>query len=226
MARKNNKSRQLILEKARALFLDRSYRSVRMRDIAEACDMSVALLQHYYPKKENILEAIVYDASIKAGDFIREKVEYKGGGDSKAADACVQFGVLFSMYFSMYYDHNPKLFDMYTEVLFNTLRLKNGLMMMSFRVPSIRREHPANVASFVLCGAVSQLVGLYYVNGRLMIPMSDILRLAFPGSFRLLGLAPEEEESVLERIEAITTDELKDALWKYYYETKSEFVLS
>ncbi|WP_342806367.1 TetR/AcrR family transcriptional regulator [Alteromonas sp. M12] len=53
--------RELIMDQAAQLFSDSGYPSARMMDIAKACDASKSMLYHYFPKKENILYAILIE---------------------------------------------------------------------------------------------------------------------------------------------------------------------
>ncbi len=53
--------RSLILDKAAKLFAESSYPSTRMMDIAEACGTSKSMLYHYFPKKDDLLYAILIE---------------------------------------------------------------------------------------------------------------------------------------------------------------------
>lgn len=53
--------RELIMDHAARLFSDAGYPNARMMDIAVACGASKSMLYHYFPKKENILYAILIE---------------------------------------------------------------------------------------------------------------------------------------------------------------------
>ena len=56
-------TRQDILACARRLFDRHGYNGVSMRDIAKELDISVGNLTYHFKKKENLLEAILLNAS-------------------------------------------------------------------------------------------------------------------------------------------------------------------
>ncbi len=51
--------RQLILEKGLNLFVEKGYSATKISDIAEAADMSVGLMFHYFESKEKLYEELV-----------------------------------------------------------------------------------------------------------------------------------------------------------------------
>lgn len=53
--------RGFIMDKAARLFADSGYPNTRMMDIALACNSSKSMLYHYFPKKEDILYAMLED---------------------------------------------------------------------------------------------------------------------------------------------------------------------
>lgn len=53
--------REIIIDKAGRLFSKSGYPNIRMMDIADACGASKSMLYHYFPKKENLLMAILTD---------------------------------------------------------------------------------------------------------------------------------------------------------------------
>lgn len=59
MAKKNVKEE--IIQAARRLFNERGYGEVSMRDIADALSISVGNLTYHYPRKEDLIVAVVQD---------------------------------------------------------------------------------------------------------------------------------------------------------------------
>jgi len=53
--------RQKILDEAAALIASTGFDRARMQDIAVACDTSKSALYHYFPRKEDLLYAIIHD---------------------------------------------------------------------------------------------------------------------------------------------------------------------
>lgn len=64
--------RSLIMDKAAKLFADQSYPSARMMDIAKACGASKSMLYHYFPKKEDLLYAILTEHLEEVVEGIKE----------------------------------------------------------------------------------------------------------------------------------------------------------
>ena len=54
MGEKSQQKRKYIIEKARQVFMEKGYRSVTMKDIIEACEISRGGLYLYFPSTEEI----------------------------------------------------------------------------------------------------------------------------------------------------------------------------
>ena len=63
--RANNK-RQFIVDTALALMADRGVDNTSMRALAEACDLNVAALYHYFPSKADLLSAVIAERQYEA----------------------------------------------------------------------------------------------------------------------------------------------------------------
>ena len=63
-APRNDKERSRIYEQAIVLFMERGYAKTTYRDIADACGTTKSMVQHYFPKKEQMAER-----------FFREKLD-------------------------------------------------------------------------------------------------------------------------------------------------------
>ncbi len=69
MGEKSQQKRKYILEKARQVFIEKGYRSVTMKDIIEACEISRGGLYLYFPSTQEIfLEVLKQEA--EAGDNV------------------------------------------------------------------------------------------------------------------------------------------------------------
>ncbi len=51
-------TREMILQQARELFMERGYNNVSMRDVAEAAGIRVGNLTYHFPRKELLVEAL------------------------------------------------------------------------------------------------------------------------------------------------------------------------
>ena len=50
---------QQILQSALTLFVQKGYHETKIADIAQAANMSIGLLFHYFPSKEQLLEELI-----------------------------------------------------------------------------------------------------------------------------------------------------------------------
>ena len=75
MPRKRNTQRRMeIVDTAFRLFAETSYDDVQMKDIAEACDISKSLLQHYFPKKIVLLSTMLNEIMLSAFVYSNEQL--------------------------------------------------------------------------------------------------------------------------------------------------------
>lgn len=63
--------RRELLQKARAIFAERNYADVSMRDVAEALKVSTGTLYHYFPSKEDLFcDLFIYSAQNSANQLV------------------------------------------------------------------------------------------------------------------------------------------------------------
>ncbi|WP_318764831.1 TetR/AcrR family transcriptional regulator [Lactiplantibacillus carotarum] len=75
MPRKRNTQRRMeIVNTAFRLFAEQGYDNVQMKDIADACDISKSLLQHYFPKKIVLLSTMLNELMLSAFIYGNEKL--------------------------------------------------------------------------------------------------------------------------------------------------------
>lgn len=76
MGEKSQQKRKYILEKARQVFIEKGYRSVTMKDIIEACEISRGGLYLYFPSTQEIfLEVLKQEAEIGDDVFSTQATE-------------------------------------------------------------------------------------------------------------------------------------------------------
>ena len=63
-----------IVNTAFRLFAEQGYDNVQMKDIADACDISKSLLQHYFPKKIVLLSTMLNELMLSAFIYGNEKL--------------------------------------------------------------------------------------------------------------------------------------------------------
>ena len=64
-------TKEMIQQKAQELFAERGYDHVTLRDIADACGISQGNLTYHFPKKEDLVEAMISDAYGQLVDEMR-----------------------------------------------------------------------------------------------------------------------------------------------------------
>ena len=67
-----NERRQIIIERAKQLFLAHDVQQVQMQDIATAADIGIATLFRYFPKKEYIIVAVSNAMTDEMTEVVRE----------------------------------------------------------------------------------------------------------------------------------------------------------
>ncbi|GAB2677938.1 hypothetical protein GCM10027271_43610 [Saccharopolyspora gloriosae] len=65
------RTRQRVLEAARALFLERGYAGTSIRDIAEHLEMTKAALYYHFPAKEDLLRELVAPVAVELTACVR-----------------------------------------------------------------------------------------------------------------------------------------------------------
>ena len=75
MATKGEKTREFILDKSYALFAQKGFKSVTMKDICEATDMSRGGLYSHFASTKEIFEAILIRMTGNAADTLYSEME-------------------------------------------------------------------------------------------------------------------------------------------------------
>ncbi len=72
--------RQMILDSARDIILERGVESVSMSDIAHECELSKATLYLYFHNKESLLEAIFNEAGNSFVEYVESRISEDASG--------------------------------------------------------------------------------------------------------------------------------------------------
>lgn len=87
MGERSLQKKQFILEKAREVFVEKGFRSVTMKDIVDACEISRGGLYLYFSSPEEIFLEVLAAESEEADDVFAESV----GEDAAAAEILALF---------------------------------------------------------------------------------------------------------------------------------------
>ena len=77
MGERSLQKKQFILEKAREVFVEKGFRSVTMKDIVDACEISRGGLYLYFSSPEEIFLEVLAAESEEADDVFAESVGYE-----------------------------------------------------------------------------------------------------------------------------------------------------
>ena len=87
MGEKSNQKRQLILETARRIFMEKGYKDVTMKDIVEACGISRGGLYLYFSSTKEIFAEVLAMESQEKDDVFSQGIP----GDAAASDILALF---------------------------------------------------------------------------------------------------------------------------------------
>ena len=82
MGEKSIQKKEYIIEKAREVFAEKGYRTVTMKDIVEACEISRGGLYLYFDSTKEVFLAVLQKESQEADDVFTREI----GEDATAAD--------------------------------------------------------------------------------------------------------------------------------------------
>ena len=88
MGEKSAQKRKLIVDKARAVFAEKGYKSVTMKDIVDACDISRGGLYLYFSSTEELFLAVLAD---ERDEDDEEAIDAALSGEASAGDMLALF---------------------------------------------------------------------------------------------------------------------------------------
>lgn len=191
--------REAIVETAYALFLDRGYENVKLKDIAKACDITPSLLQYYFPKRADIMVAIFYDLVVRCSKFVGGQVGKLPQTTSEDRDF-VSLDAFYHIFYRILHKDNDRLLRMYTVVLYDATLLKGGTDLLwdassGFIVPS--RTYKSRVGAYAINGVMSQLVVLY-LSDPLNNDLDALVTFALDMYYAQLDVTGQRREDVLD----------------------------
>ncbi|AVK61381.1 TetR/AcrR family transcriptional regulator [Lactobacillus sp. CBA3605] len=119
--KKNTQRRSEIVNTAFRLIAEKGYDFVQMKDIAEACDISKSLLQHYFPKKIVLLSTMLNEIMLSVFVYSNEQL----------TDLLVEQRTMIQICFILrVLDENPKL-EHFSKDIFASPELTTELVLVS-----------------------------------------------------------------------------------------------
>ena len=87
MGEKSLQKKEYILEKARQVFAQKGYRTVTMKDIVDACEISRGGLYLYFDSTKELFQAVLQKESQETDDIFSREI----GEEATAADILTLF---------------------------------------------------------------------------------------------------------------------------------------
>lgn len=215
---KNTEMRQQILTTSYALFLEKGYDNVLMKEIANECGISPVLLQHYFSKKEDILVHIVYNILYRTTEYLKKNDAFFASTDKRLL-LDVWKGCYYRLFYSLLCRDNLKLLKLYTGVLFNAPLLQRGITLCvepfyqvtGFPSNALNIDTSSSIDVYLLNGCLSQLVSLYLKGDQLMISPETLVNRALSVVYRDARLTADDEAYIFDIIsQIITSDNIRE----------------
>ena len=225
MARpRNDELRQTILDAAFAQFLTKGYANTRLRDIAEACGISMSLLQYYYPKRVNLVVDIFYDLILQTFEFIARELlsgfEARLGRDADFANMVM----FYRIYYGILHANNDRLLRLYSVVLFDATLLKSSTdLALTHESPAAsttvmpQQSRRTRLGAYAINGMLAQFVAIYFDSA----PGEDLEKLldeAIHGYFSFTDVEPDRIQAVFACVDEALADPRVEAFARAYLE--------
>ncbi len=224
MARsRNTELREKILSTAFTMFYEKGVDRVLMKEIANECEISVSLLNHYFRRKEDMLVHIFYDMIHKVYIFIEHNLEIPL--ESQPEYAVVRCGLFYHLFYDILCRENNKLLNLYTVILYNTPLLRDATDF-AFRLPSIPKflsDAEFRFSAYVLNGSLSQIVNVY-LSSPLSVDIRNLLDRLLQSYYESLGFTPQQRVELGNIINDLLTDEVRDVCYQTYMANVTNFI--
>lgn len=224
MARqRNNEIRQEILKSAYDRFMKLDYNDVYLKDVAGDCNISVSLLHHYFPTKNDIVIHLIYDLLMKVKGFLEEQ---SGISEKECSDyTMVYYEVLVRFFVDVLSRDNGKMFRAYTCVLSDAKVMNKvvefcieHLSQGAARVDTYEKRYELHL----IFGSLSQIV-LMYLDNRLMYGLPDIVENLFDRTYFSLGMTKEERSKAISLIDKFVNKDRKEKFYHMYINSLQYF---
>ncbi len=226
MARsKNIEQRQSILSKALQMFYERGVDAVMMKEIAKESGISVSLLNHYFPRKEEILVQIFYNMIHTVLGFAKENV-------TVCAKETDNPGILMvSAFYYLFYDillrDNKRLLMIYTVVLYNAPLLQRATdrtFKMGEEFPELPLSNEGKFGLYTVNGAMSQIVSLFLsIHETLDFDLIEQLRNQLRLFYFSMEMTNEQVQCAEKFLTEILSQEMYDRCYQNYLDKMYTF---
>ena len=160
IVKKPDERRKEILQAARGLFQTKAYEKVTMKELMEKLNIAKGTIYHYFPSKEDLLDAVVEDL---IGEELKRKKQLLKSRICRKLDALGKFRILVTSD-TMAEDHEQILESLHRpgNTLMHTRQLGSYLIKLAHLFAAVieegceqgifNTEHPLECAEFMLAG--------------------------------------------------------------------------
>ncbi|MCD8118716.1 MAG: TetR family transcriptional regulator [Lachnospiraceae bacterium] len=212
MAQKNIEKRTEIMSCAYDLFSTEDYNNVYLKDIARRVNINKSLLQHYYPKKGDIMNGLLMD-------LLKHTFTYLELRDEDNRDVHASLAIFTAVLWSAI-DHNKRLnrfmqnalaefeiFDNFIESIFDWLK------ELRYSNSSCFEPHALKIALFF---AIQGGMSVYVQKEKLGVSTLYICEEISRSFMHLMGCTENEQDEVIRKVEDVFPSIRLDSLYSYY----------
>lgn len=180
--------RTRISEAAFRRFLTQSYEGVRIKDIAEECGISNSLLQHYFPKRADLVLDPFHSLVLNALRMLANQLDGITQGDNDQDLVCVN--TFYHVFYTILHANHDRLLKLYTVILYDAISLKRGtdlLLDNREELPWQGNTYKSVLGAYAVNGIMAQFVVAYFDN-RLSSDLMSFVDMALNMNYDLLEL--------------------------------------
>jgi len=206
----NYEQREKILKISYKLFLEYEYNQVTTRMIAKECGMERSLLYHYYDKKEKLILDVYLDIVREADNYFRRTL-------TPEQLERMDVGMLFHLVFEMI-NIKPAYANILTTIYWDAKLIGNLLKFTIensdfFGMAPFPREK--QLAMFMICGGLSQLLLSYY-NNELGMTTREMINYVMRSYYLNLGTSDGEAQELIALMNGIVDEQYVRDFIDYY----------
>ena len=207
--KKNYDQRTRIIKAAYEEFVQHGYDQVPLHQIAAHCEMSASLVQHYFPKKEDIVIGVFYDLLAKVSDYMEDILPPQQGNEFRC-------GFFYCLFYEVLVHHDG-LINIYSTISSNSRLLGKATANVISKPKRILKNATPNenLGLYILNGTLSQIMQLY-LDGALEYTLRDAVCVSLRVYYKFIGFRDSQIRQVFNEIEELLTDEVIDTFIDHY----------
>jgi AcrR family transcriptional regulator len=207
--KRNTQRRMEIVNTAFRLFAENGYDNVQMKDIAEACDISKSLLQHYFPKKIVLLSTMLNEIMLSVFVYSNEQL---------TALSAEQRTMIQMSFMLRTLDENPKM-ENFIKDIFENPELTTELVLVTLDwLESIGVKGETAVIRYAINFAVSGGMAVFFKRALLKASVEVISENIAQAFYLLIGEQPQKIDQIYLSTAKYNTDRYYQQFISYLHE--------